>query len=178
MQHDQLIRQVQARAQLGSRGAAEAGTRATLETLGERIPEGLVDNVASQLPLEVGKDPQRTITMGETGNRRAIRPPDTAPSLRETLVKVLGSHPCPHVIADLTDVVFIDSVGLGLLVAANLRAEERGVLFTLVPSSDCRRLLRLTCLDTDFRMASTLNNAIVGTREQTEPRAPRNWPGR
>jgi uncharacterized protein (DUF2267 family) len=76
MQHDQLIRQVQARAQLGSRGAAEAGTRATLETLGERIPEGLVDNLASQLPLEVGKEPRRTITMGETGNRRAIRPTD------------------------------------------------------------------------------------------------------
>jgi anti-sigma B factor antagonist len=103
----------------------------------------------------------------------------TAPNLRETLAKVLGSHPCPHVIADLTDVVFIDSVGLGVLVAANLRAEDRGVLFTLVPSSDCRRLLRLTCLDTDFRMASTIDNAIAGTREQTEPRAPRKWrPGR
>ncbi len=43
MQHDAFIGQVQARARLSSRGEAESATRATLETLGERMPEGLVD---------------------------------------------------------------------------------------------------------------------------------------
>jgi uncharacterized protein (DUF2267 family) len=42
MQHDEFIGQVQNRAKLPSRGEAEGATRATLETLGERIPE-LVD---------------------------------------------------------------------------------------------------------------------------------------
>lgn len=40
MQHDELIGQVQARARLDSRGAAERATRAVLETLAERLPEG------------------------------------------------------------------------------------------------------------------------------------------
>lgn len=67
MQHDAFIGQVQARAALSSRGDAESATRATLETLGERIPEGLVDNVASQLPQEIGEHLRRTITMGGAG---------------------------------------------------------------------------------------------------------------
>lgn len=49
MRHDKIIGQVQARAQLASRGEAEAATRATLETLGERIPPGAAENLAAQL---------------------------------------------------------------------------------------------------------------------------------
>nr|BFE80165.1 DUF2267 domain-containing protein [Planobispora longispora] len=60
MQHDEFIGRVQARAQLPSRGAAERACRATLETLGERVPEGLADNLASQLPYEIGENLRRT----------------------------------------------------------------------------------------------------------------------
>lgn len=67
MQHDQFIGQVQARAHLGSRGDAEAATRATLETLGERIPEGLVTNLAAELPQEIGEHLRRTVTLGGEG---------------------------------------------------------------------------------------------------------------
>jgi len=67
MQYDQFIGQVQSRARLPSRGDAETATRATLETLGERIPEGLADNVASQLPREAGEHLRRTIIMGGEG---------------------------------------------------------------------------------------------------------------
>lgn len=49
MRHDKIIGQVQARAQLASRGEAEAATRATLETLGERITPGAAENLAAQL---------------------------------------------------------------------------------------------------------------------------------
>lgn len=55
MQHDEFIGQVQNRAHLDSRGAAERATRATLETLAERIPAGLAGNVAAQLPPEIGE---------------------------------------------------------------------------------------------------------------------------
>lgn len=54
MQHDQFIGHVQDRADLDSRGAAEAATRATLETLGERLAGGEPDNLAAQLPPEIG----------------------------------------------------------------------------------------------------------------------------
>lgn len=55
MQQDEFIGQVQARARLDSRSAAQTATRATLETLGERIPEGLATNVAAQLPTEIAR---------------------------------------------------------------------------------------------------------------------------
>lgn len=67
MQHDEFIGQVQARAKLSSRGDAEAATRATLETLGERIPEGTAENLAAQLPHELGEHLRRTMLMGGVG---------------------------------------------------------------------------------------------------------------
>ncbi|WP_213455615.1 DUF2267 domain-containing protein [Rhizomonospora bruguierae] len=60
MQHDEFIGQVQARARLGSRGDAERVTRAVLEAIGERIPDGLTGNLASQLPREIGEHLRRT----------------------------------------------------------------------------------------------------------------------
>lgn len=71
VEHDEFIGHVQARLRLDSRGAAERATRATLETLGERIPEGLADNLAAQLPQEIGEHLRRTITWGgqATGER-------------------------------------------------------------------------------------------------------------
>ncbi|WP_369207297.1 DUF2267 domain-containing protein [Streptomyces sp. PU-14G] len=59
MQHDEFIGQVQARAHLNSRGAAEAGTRATLETLAERIPAPMAEKLAAQLPTELGEHLRR-----------------------------------------------------------------------------------------------------------------------
>lgn len=67
MQHDELIGQVQARAKLASRGEAERAVRSTLETLGERLPEGLTGNLASQLPQEVGEHLRRTELLGGLG---------------------------------------------------------------------------------------------------------------
>jgi uncharacterized protein (DUF2267 family) len=55
MQHDEFIGQVQARARLSSRGDAERATRATLETLAERLAGGLKDKLAAQLPPELGR---------------------------------------------------------------------------------------------------------------------------
>ncbi len=68
MKHDQFIGLVQDRAQLPSRGDAETATRATLETLGQRIPEHLAANLAAQLPQEIGEHLRRTVTMGGAGS--------------------------------------------------------------------------------------------------------------
>ncbi|MFC4001858.1 DUF2267 domain-containing protein [Prauserella oleivorans] len=67
MDHDHFIGQVQARAQLASRGEAEGLTRATLETLGERVPEQSASHLADQLPTEIGEHLRRTVTMGGAG---------------------------------------------------------------------------------------------------------------
>jgi uncharacterized protein (DUF2267 family) len=67
MQHDEFVGQVQARARLADTGRAESAIRATLETLGERIPEGLAENLAAQLPREIGEHLRRTVAFGGTG---------------------------------------------------------------------------------------------------------------
>jgi uncharacterized protein (DUF2267 family) len=51
MKHDAFIGQVQHHARLDSRGAAERATRATLETLAERLAGGEANDLAAQLPL-------------------------------------------------------------------------------------------------------------------------------
>jgi uncharacterized protein (DUF2267 family) len=61
VEHDEFIGQVQARARLDSRGAAESATRATLETVAERIPGGLADNLAAELPQEIGEHLRRVV---------------------------------------------------------------------------------------------------------------------
>lgn len=73
MQHDEFIGQVQARARLASRGDAEAATRATLETLGERLPEGLAGNLAAQLPQEIGEHLRRTADVGKQGREGQVQ---------------------------------------------------------------------------------------------------------
>lgn len=59
MEHDEFIGQVQSRARLASRGEAERATRATLETLAERIADGAAQNLAAQLPHEIGEHLRR-----------------------------------------------------------------------------------------------------------------------
>jgi uncharacterized protein (DUF2267 family) len=59
MEHDEFIGQLQARARLDSRGAAETAARASLETLAERITPSLAENVAAQLPREIGEHLRR-----------------------------------------------------------------------------------------------------------------------
>ncbi|MER7174808.1 DUF2267 domain-containing protein [Streptomyces mesophilus] len=61
MQHDAFIGQVQARARLDSRGAAERATRATLETLAERVPATVAEKTAAQLPQEIGEHLRRVV---------------------------------------------------------------------------------------------------------------------
>jgi uncharacterized protein (DUF2267 family) len=53
LRYDEFIGHVQHRARLGSRAEAERATRATLETLAERLVGGEAHDLAAQLPLEL-----------------------------------------------------------------------------------------------------------------------------
>ena len=52
------------------------------------------------------------------------------------------------VVADLSQVTFIDSTGLGVLVQVHRVARERDTRLLVVASSPVRKMLRLTALDT------------------------------
>jgi uncharacterized protein (DUF2267 family) len=53
MRYDEFLGHVQHRAGLGSHAGAERATRATLETLAERLVGGEAHDLASQLPAEL-----------------------------------------------------------------------------------------------------------------------------
>ncbi|MEV6316588.1 DUF2267 domain-containing protein [Streptomyces sp. NPDC051776] len=55
MRYDQMTGQVQARAHLPDRQSAERAVRATLETLAERVPGGMAEHLAAQLPSEAAE---------------------------------------------------------------------------------------------------------------------------
>lgn len=55
MQHDEFIAQVKHRANLRTSGDAELATRATLETLAERLAGNEADNAAAQLPRSIAQ---------------------------------------------------------------------------------------------------------------------------
>ena len=55
MKYDEFIAQVRHRARLGSHAEAERATRATLETLAERLAGGEAHDLASQLPPELAR---------------------------------------------------------------------------------------------------------------------------
>jgi uncharacterized protein (DUF2267 family) len=55
MTHEEFVGQVQHRAHLSSRGAAEKAIRAVFETLAERTEHGAAAHVAAQLPSELGR---------------------------------------------------------------------------------------------------------------------------
>ncbi|SDL15438.1 Uncharacterized conserved protein, DUF2267 family [Cryobacterium psychrotolerans] len=71
MDEDTLMGQVQNRARLSTRADAARAVRSTLETLAERIPAGLADNLAAQLPHEVGENLRRVAAdpLHESGER-------------------------------------------------------------------------------------------------------------
>jgi uncharacterized protein (DUF2267 family) len=55
VRYDEFLGQVQHRAGLGSHAEAERATRATLETLAERLAGGEVHDLAAQLPPELAR---------------------------------------------------------------------------------------------------------------------------
>lgn len=83
----------------------------------------------------------------------------TAPTVRAALAEATdkGSH---HLIVDLTQLEFLDSTGLGVLIGAHRRAVERGGSFRLVVGEGAiARLLNITGLIAVFAVYHSLENA-------------------
>jgi anti-sigma B factor antagonist len=71
----------------------------------------------------------------------------SAPRLRDALAAVNGAN-LDELVLDLADLTYIDSVGIGLLVASRRRLESEGCGFALRnPGPSVRRLLEITGLE-------------------------------
>jgi anti-sigma B factor antagonist len=84
-----------------------------------------------------------------------------APELRERLSEILADG--RSVVVDLTDVGFLDSTGLGALVAARTSAAERGAELPLVCTHQrILKLFTITGLDGVFTIHDSLDAALAG----------------
>ncbi|HZZ96447.1 MAG TPA: STAS domain-containing protein [Jatrophihabitantaceae bacterium] len=84
-----------------------------------------------------------------------------APQLRERLTEMLEDG--RSVVVDLTEVGFLDSTGLGALVAARTSAAEHGASLPLVCTHQrILKLFTITGLDGVFTIHDTVDAAIAG----------------
>lgn len=83
-----------------------------------------------------------------------------ADDLRERMTSVMAAH-SPAVVVDLSDVSFIDSSTLGVLVGGMKRARgQGGALRLVVPRSDLRRIFEVTLLDRVLPIDATRDEAL------------------
>ncbi|HEY7048628.1 MAG TPA: STAS domain-containing protein [Jatrophihabitantaceae bacterium] len=91
----------------------------------------------------------------------------SAPTLRDRLADLIESGD-PTVIVDLSGVGFLDSTGLGALVASLKLAEERGGQLPLVcPDDRILRLFRITGLDSVFAIHASAESAAEALTPHT-----------
>jgi anti-sigma B factor antagonist len=85
----------------------------------------------------------------------------TAPALRDRITDLLDAGQ-QLLIVDLAGVEFLDSTGLGVLVAGLNRAREVGGSLALVcPQERVLKLFRITGLDEVFTVHSTVEEALA-----------------
>jgi anti-sigma B factor antagonist len=86
----------------------------------------------------------------------------SAPALKSGLSELLDANG-GAVIVDLTDVGFLDSTGLGVLVAARTAASEAGGRLPIVCDRErILKLFRITGLDGVFEIYPSRDDAVVG----------------
>jgi anti-sigma B factor antagonist len=84
----------------------------------------------------------------------------SAPGFHASLFDLIGQEP-DMVIVDMSGVTFIDSTGLGVLVAAEKQMRDGGHQLRLVVTQpQITRLLELTGLDKVFTVLSNTDDAV------------------
>jgi len=87
----------------------------------------------------------------------------SAPELAEQLTQLFDAGR-RTVVVDLTSVTFLDSTGLGTLVAARNRAEEAGGQLPIIGSGErVLKLFRITGLDEVFEIYPSIEAAVTAT---------------
>lgn len=79
----------------------------------------------------------------------------------KTRVDDLVAHGRLKLVVDLHDVTYMDSAGLGMLVAKCVSMHQRGGHFKILhPSARCQELMRITHLDEVFETFDTEEQAV------------------
>lgn len=84
----------------------------------------------------------------------------TAPQLKQQIIDLLDNG-VNHIIVNLTQVDYLDSTALGVLIGGLKRLRERdGALDLICPNPRIRRIFEITGLDKIFDMYTTEDEAL------------------
>ena len=84
----------------------------------------------------------------------------TAPQLKQQIINMLDNN-IIHIIVDLTDVEYLDSTALGVLIGGLKRLRERdGSLDLVCPNPRIRRIFEITGLDRIFDIHQSGDDAL------------------
>jgi anti-sigma B factor antagonist len=83
-----------------------------------------------------------------------------AHAVRDELLAVAGRSP-DRLVVDLSDVTFIDSTGLGVLIEARTRLPNRRGFLLAAPGVETRRALEISGLDRHFTVHDSLDAALA-----------------
>src|SRR5919197_2929350 len=82
-----------------------------------------------------------------------------ADEVREALAGAVGGQP-ERLVVDLSEVEFIDSTALGVLIEARTRLANRRAFLLAAPGLETRRALEISGLDRHFSIHATVDEAI------------------
>jgi anti-sigma B factor antagonist len=80
--------------------------------------------------------------------------------VRSALANVLAESP-ERIVVDLSEVEFIDSTALGVLIEARTKLENRRGFLLAAPALETRRALEISGLDRHFSVHDTVPEALV-----------------
>ena len=83
-----------------------------------------------------------------------------APQVRQALTEACADAP-GRVVVDLSEVEFVDSTALGVLIEARTRLNNRRAFLLAAPGLETRRALEISGLDRHFAVYDTLEAALA-----------------
>jgi anti-sigma B factor antagonist len=85
-----------------------------------------------------------------------------APAVRTTLLELCAEQP-ERVVIDLQKVAFVDSTGLGVLIEARTKLQNRGSFLLAAPGLETHRALQISGLDRHLSVHETVDLALGAT---------------
>ena len=83
-----------------------------------------------------------------------------AEQVREALAEASKDSP-ERIVIDLSEVDFIDSTALGVLIEARTRLQNRRAFFLAAPGLETRRALEISGLDRHFTVHESVSEALL-----------------
>ncbi|MBA2460293.1 MAG: STAS domain-containing protein [Actinobacteria bacterium] len=82
-----------------------------------------------------------------------------APDVRAALLELCAEQP-DRLVVDLGDVAFVDSTGLGVLIEARTKLQDRGSFLLAAPGFETHRALQISGLDQHLSVHETVDAAL------------------